>query len=103
MNDNKSFIEKPNGSGKYIATLRYNGCDYGVREYADIGVVYCDNRADVTFPVRLAVTTEDHQINYIMLRNNLNFVVYLRYLFDRGCFRFKDLRSKEAILHAISY
>lgn len=103
LNDNKSFIEKPNGSGKYIATLRYNGCDYGVREYADIGVVYCDNRADVTFPVRLAVTTEDHQINYIMLRNNLNFVVYLRYLFDRGCFRFKDLRSKEAILHAISY
>ena len=103
LNDNKTFIEKMNGKSRYIGTLRYNETDYAIREFINEGVVYCDDRPDLTFPNKIAVTTEDHRINYVMLKNNDLFITLLRYYFDKGCFRFKDLRCKECILKAISY
>lgn len=103
LNDNKAFIEKPKGTGRYLATLRYKGTDYGIREYADSGIVYCDDRCDNTFKERLTVTTDDHEINYVMLKRNDFFLSNLRYYFERGCFRFKNLKCKEAVLKALSY
>lgn len=103
LNDNKAFIEKPKGTGRYLATLRYKGTDYGIREYADSGIVYCDDRCDSTFKERLTVTTDDHEINYVMLKRNDLFLSNLRYYFERGCFRFKNLKCKEAVLKALSY
>lgn len=103
LNDNKAFIEKPKGNGRYLATLRYKGTDYGIREYADSGIVYCDDRCDSTFKERLTVTTDDHEINYVMLKRNDFFLSNLRYYFERGCFRFKNLKCKEAVLKALSY
>ena len=103
LNDNKAFIDKPQGKGKYLATLRYKGVDYGIREYADAGVIYCDNRSDSTFKGKLTVTTDDHEINYVMLKRNDFFLSSLRYYFEKGCFRFKDLKCKEAVLKALSY
>lgn len=103
LNDNKAFIEKPVGQSRYLATLRYKGTDFGVREFAEAGVIYCDDRADSSFKNKITVTTEDHEINYVMLKRNDLFLSSLRYYFERGCFRFKDLRCKEAILKALSY
>lgn len=103
LNDNKAFIDKPSGSGRYIGTLRYNGRDYGIREYSELGIVYCDDKPDFTFKFKITVTTEDHNINYVMLKRNDLFIANMRYLFERGCFRFKDLRCKEAVLKALSY
>lgn len=103
LNDNKSFIEKPNGKSRYICTLRYNGSEYGIREFAEDGIMYCDDRPDVTFSTKITVTTDDHNINYVMLKRNDFFLSNLRYLFERGAFRFKDLRCKEAVLSALSY
>ncbi|MBO7697010.1 MAG: phage DNA encapsidation protein [Methanobrevibacter sp.] len=103
LNDNKAFIAKPDGFPKYLATLKYNGTEYGIREYAEQGIIYCDDKADVTFPTRISVTTNDHEINYVMLKRNDMFLLLLRYYFEHGCFRFKDLRCKEAVLKALSY
>lgn len=103
LNDSYSFIEKPTGKSKYIATLRFKGNDYGIKQYADAGVIYCDDKADNTFPIKITVTTDDHNINYVMLRQNDIFISNLRYFFERGCFRFKDLKCKECILTALSY
>ena len=103
LNDNMAFIEKPQGIPKYLATLRYNGTNYAVKEYADLGIIYCDDRADGTFPTRISVTTDDHNINYVMLRNNDLFISNMRFFFERGCFRFKDMRCKEAVLKLLSY
>lgn len=103
LNDNKAFIEKPVGQSRYLATLRYKGTDFGVREFAEAGVIYCDDRADSSFKNKITVTTEDHEINYVMLKRNDLFLSSLRYYFERGCFRFKDLRCKETILKALSY
>ena len=103
LNDNKAFIEKPKGVGKYLCTIKYNGVDYGVREYADSGVIYIDDRSDNTFRFKITVTTDDHAINYVMLKRNDIFLSTLRFYFEKGCFRFKDLRCKEALLKSLSY
>jgi hypothetical protein len=103
LNDNTAFIEKPEGEGRYLATLRYKGIDYGIREYATEGIIYCNDKSDKTFKNKITVTTDDHNINYVMLKRNDFFLANLRYYFERGCFRFKDLRCKEAVLKALSY
>ena len=103
LNDSKSFIQKPSGKGRYLATLRYNGCDYGIREYAESGYIYCDDKPDNSYPFKLTVTTEDHEVNYVMLKRNDVFLSNLRFFFERGCFRFKDLRCKDVVLKALSY
>lgn len=103
LNDNQSFIERPTGKNKYLCTLKYKGCEFGIREFTENGYLYCDDRPDCTFGLKISVTTDDHEINYVMLKRNDFFLNNLRYLFERGCFRFKDLRCKEATLSALSY
>lgn len=103
LNDNQAFIEKPNGKSRYLATIKYAGSEYGVREFADSGVIYCDNRPDESYPYKISITTDDHNVNYVMLRKNDLFLGQLRYYFERGCFRFKNLKCKEAVLKALSY
>lgn len=103
LNDNLAFIEKPKGASRYLATLRYKGCDYALRSFEVEGVIYCDDKADNTFPNKITVTTEDHNINYVMLRSNDLFISNMRYFFEKGCFRFKNLQCKEAVMCALSY
>ena len=103
LNDNSAFIEKPSGSSKYLATIIYNNKEYALKEYFKEGIIYCDDRDDSTFSFRIAVTTDDHRINYVMLRNNDLFIQSMRFYFERGCFRFKNLQCKEAVLKLVSY
>ena len=84
-------------------TLKYNVGTFAIREYLEKGIIYCDDKADMTFPMKISVTTDDHEINYVMLKRNDVFLSVLRYYFEQGCFRFKDLRCKQAVLKALSY
>ena len=103
LNDNIAFIEKPEGVGRYLATIKYKNTEYGIREYVNKGIIYCDDKPDKTFKYKLTVTTDEHEVNYVMLKRNDLFLSNLRYYFEKGCFRFKDLRCKEAVLSALSY
>ena len=103
LNDNKAFVDKPIGNSRYLGTLRYMGVDYAIREYAEMGIIYCDDKADATFPYKITVTTDDHQVNYVMLKKNDLFISNMRLYFEKGCFRFKDLRCKDAIFKALCY
>lgn len=103
LNDSDEFVEKVEGKSRYIATLKYMGSEYAIREFSDLGILYCDNRPDTTFKHKLAVTTDDHQINYVMLKQNSLFLTNMRYFFSRGVFRFKNLQCKQAIIKALSY
>ena len=103
LNDNKAFVEKLEGSNSYVLTLKYKGEDYAIREYPEQGFLYCDNSADNSFPIKITVTTDDHNINYVMLRKNDMIISRLRYFFDKGCFRFKNLKCKDRLLKTISY
>ena len=103
LNDNKAFVERPTGIGRYMVTLKYRGAEFAIREYGDSGIIYCDDHPDRTNPNKITVTTDDQEINYVMLKRNDMFLMNLRYFFEKGCFRFKDLRCKEAVLNALSY
>lgn len=103
LNDNTAFIDKPIGKSTYLCTLKYKGADFGIREFSENGYIYCDDRPDVTYKTKISVTTDDHNVNYVMLKRNDFFLSNLRYLFERGAFRFKDMRCKEAVLSALSY
>lgn len=103
LNDNIAFIEKPKGRSRYVCTLKYEGQCYAVREFPENGVVYCDDKPDMSFPLKISVTTDDHEVNYVMLRQYDNIIKLMRYYFEKGCFRFKNLKSKEAILKSICY
>ena len=103
LHDDRTFIAKPSGRGRYLCTLRYEEKDYSVIEYADEGYIYCGTNPDRSFPIRVAVTTADHNVNFVMLKQNIFLVNLLRYYFERGAFRFKNLNAKEAILKTISY
>lgn len=103
LNDSLAFIDKPKGQSRYIGTIKYKNNEYGIREYAYLGLLYCDDKPDVTYKYKLCITTQDHDVNYIMLKKNEIFVQNMRYFFERGCFRFKDLTCKEVILKMLSY
>ena len=103
LNDARAFIAKPTGNNRYLGTLKYNGTDYGIREYPELGIVYCDDKPDPTYTYKITVTTEDHEINYVMLKKSDLFLSSLRYYFEHGCFRFKDMKCKDAVLKALSY
>ena len=103
LNDNYAFVDKPSGSSRYKCTIKCDGKHYGIREYADEGILYCDNSADLTFPIKIAVTTDDHNINYVMLKNNDFFINLMRFYFTKGCFRFKNLECKSAVLKMLSF
>lgn len=103
LNDNSTFIEKPKGKSKYLGTIKYYGVEYAIREFLEAGLIYCDDRPDTTYNYKISVTTDDHNVNYVMLKANDIFVQNMRWFFEKGCFRFKDLRCKEAIMNLISY
>ena len=100
---NYAFIERPRGINKYLLTLKYKNKLYSIRSYEELGVLYCDDRIDLTYPVKICVTTDDMEINYVVLKNNEGFINNLRFFFNKGCFRFKNLSCKEAIIKTLSY
>lgn len=103
LNDSLAFIERPTGKSRYLCTLKYNGRSFGVRSFPDSGVIYCDNSPDETYPIKFALTTDDHNVNYVMIKQNQFLIDTFKYYFDNGCFRFKDLLCKEVIFAVISY
>lgn len=103
LNDSQTFVENVSGRCSYLCTLKYNGKDFGVKLFPDLGIAYVDNKPDLSHPLKIAVTTPDHAVNYVMLRMNSFLVTQMRTYFEKGCFRFKDLLCKECLMTAVSY
>ena len=103
LNDNFSFIEKPEGRGRYMYTIKYLNKHYAIYEYDSLGIMYVTDRYNESFPIKLSLTTDDHNINYVMLAKNSLMIGSMRQLFNRGCFRFKNLECKAMLLKLLSY
>ena len=103
LHDNTAFIEKPEGNSRYVCTLIYDDINYAIREYYEDGILYCDNSPDMSFYLKISVTTSDHRINYVMLQRNDFIISNFRFYFERGAFRFKNMKCKEVVLKALSY
>lgn len=103
LNDNLSFIEKINNQGRYLVTIRTGSDYFGVTVHEDLGLFYCSDKADKDYPVRIAATIDDHTPNYVMLQQNKVLINTMREIFEKGAFRFKNLKCKNAILKTLAY
>lgn len=103
LNDNLAFISRPSGKAQYFCTLKHEGENFGVRLYPELGLIYCDDRPDLTYHIRITTTTADHQVNYLLLKGNDYYLELMRWYFEKGIFRFKNLRCKAAVLSALKY
>ena len=103
LNDNSTFIESLEGKNSYLMTFKLGGELYAIREYPEKGVLYCDQRVDHTFPLKLVIDTEDMEINYLMLKTNHFILSNLKFYFEKGLFRFKNLQCKNAVFKLLAY
>lgn len=103
LNDSKSFIEKPEGNSHYLCTLKYMGYEYAIREFSELGIIFIDDKPDKSFKYKISVTTDDHEINYVMLKTNDFFLANIKRYFELGCLRFKNMKCKEALLKSLNY
>lgn len=103
LNDYDAFIEKMPEYGKYVVTIRYKEKEYSIKEYADKGIMYVSDSVDKSFPFRLAIDLNDHEINYVLLSRNDMLIQQLRTLFEHGCVRFKNQLCKDAFMTMCSY
>lgn len=103
LNDYNSFIQKMPESGRYMCTIKYHERNYSIKEYSDLGIIYVSDSVDMGYPFKIAIDLNDHEINYLLLSRNENFIKNLRNLFEHGSVRFKNQLCKDAFLAMCSY
>lgn len=103
LNDNKNFISNPKGKNRYICTIKAKDKLYALREYDELGIIYCNTNIDNSCKLKLSVLTNDMDINYVLLKKNDFLITRLRFFFEKGCFRFKDLECKNIIFKLLTY
>lgn len=107
LNDNKTFIERMTsaeyGNPRYLCTLKYKDKYFSLKEFDQFGLVYCDSSYDDSFPIKLALTVNDHDYNFQLVNNQYMLGWKLREAFEHGQFRFKNMECKECIMSLLSY
>lgn len=103
LNDSNTFVENVKGKSRYVGTIRCNGKIFGIREYQALGFLYCSKSYDLSYPLKLSVTTVDHDINFIMQENYRDLIMRWRMYFMMGAWRFEDLLCKEAVIMMLGY
>ena len=98
-----AFIEKPSGRNYYVMTIKYNDNEYGVYEYPDLGWMYISDKSDSTCKIKISINYTDHDVNYIMIRQNSYILDTFRKYFEQGCFRFKNQLCKTALIKALAF
>ena len=103
LNDKTAFIEKPQGTSTYVATIRNEGTDYAVRYYHKDNLYYVDKSVDGDYKVKLSFTADSHSANYIMVGTGSPYVNMFKNIFARGLFRFKNQECKHAFFEMLRY
>lgn len=103
LNDNKTFIEKPQGKNIYLATLIYENTWFSLREFTENGFLFCGQDIDPNCQRKIALTTGDHSTNYILIRKNTPLFLYMKTVFEKGCFRFQNLLCKKCIMETLKF
>ncbi|MBO7308556.1 MAG: phage DNA encapsidation protein [Kiritimatiellae bacterium] len=101
--DNDTFIERKTATSKYYFTIRFHGKEYGIYADFETGILYVSQDADRTFPVRFALTDDDHNPNTLIVRGRRNpYITALINCYAAGALRFDNARVKGAMLKAIA-
>lgn len=96
-NDNYKFVEKLDGQKDYVITLLIAKQKFAVYECRDKGLIYISKKVDNTHTI-CCLDNDDHDVNYIMIQKNENFLKNIVRLYKLGAVRFEDLDCKIAFL-----
>lgn len=102
LDDNQNFIQKVSGRLIYRFTLRHKNKNFGVYSLNSVEpLFYVSERADETFPIRIAVKVTDHGVDCV--RPDYFYPVFekSKRMFDFGAVRFQNIECKEAFFNFI--
>ncbi len=102
LNDNTAFIGKMKGKNTYVCTIKYAGKYYGIKEYPEQNIIYCDDSPDMTFNYVYVVNPDDHNADTTLLHRNEQILYIFKDYFKKGLFRFKNAECKNAVLSMLS-
>lgn len=102
LNDNSVFVEKLSGNSRYMYTIKFDNMYYGVRMYSQDGIIFVNDKPDLSHPYVMTFKASDHQQNALMVERNDMIVKQLKKYFNLGLLRFGDLRAKNMILDILS-
>ena len=103
LNDSTAMIERPNTHGRYMCTIKYGNYIFGISEHRAEGIIFCGCNPDYSFPLKICSKTSDMDVNFVSIKTNQSMLDCLRWYFNHGCMRFKNLKCKQAILDTLSY
>lgn len=94
--DNYEFIENKTPNSYYCFTLVYKGDNIGVWADGKLGLMYASNKVDLNYPLKYAITTNDHKPNMIVLSNKYSRekIKVLTKMYEYGCLRYESLKIK---------
>ena len=94
--DNYEFIQSKTPNSYYCFTLVYKGESLGVWCDSKLGLMFVSNKVDMTYPLKYAITTNDHKPNMIVLSNKYSRekIKVLTKIYEYGCLRYESLKIK---------
>lgn len=103
LRDNKNFVQQKSAAAKYYFTIRFHGVSYGIYADFETGILYASLDADETFPVRFALTADDHTPNTLMIKGRRNpYISNLVACYQDGALRFETVKIKGQLLKALA-
>lgn len=94
--DNYEFIENKTPNSYYLFTMVYKGENIGIWCDSKNGLMFVSNKVDLTYPLKYAITTNDHKPNMIVLSNKYSRekIKVLTKMYEYGCLRYESLKLK---------
>lgn len=94
--DNYEFIQSKTPNSYYCFTIVYKGESLGVWCDSKLGLMFVSSKVDLTYPLKYAITTNDHKPNMIVLSNKYSRekIKVLTKIYEYGCLRYESLKIK---------
>lgn len=103
LNDNECLIDRMTGRHRYIATVKYNGKLFSIKNYTDEGIWYIDSSSDETFPDKIVINANEQDSGFVYTGNGSMYVQVLRKVFECGKIRFKNQQCKSLVFDMLKY
>lgn len=102
LNDNIAFIENLKGDGKHLFNIVYKGSTYALIEFQEKGLIFVTDKFKTTPRRTFVLETEEHDINLVMLKRNEWLFKQLKLFYEKGVFRFRNQKCKDATIKMLT-
>ena len=100
LDDCTNIIKRPIERNQYLCTFSVINKEYAIRRYSDC--LYVDQSIDRTNNLKIAAD-KNIKPGFCSKALRPEMIQFLRNLYNQGCFRFKNLESKTALIKLLSF